>query len=142
MTLGLHASTHTRPHARMHARMHACTHAHTHTFNGLFSRTTWIRWHQKDKPFWILLKQEMMRWQWHQLDHMQIICATLQTDNHASTSITQFFMGEMLFLAPNQQYQSFEDKGIISNDGWPTLPHNNTNFMLPSLTYNNSMPFK
>jgi len=34
----------------------------------------------------------MMGWQWHQPDHMQIICTTLQTDNHAST-ITQFFMG-------------------------------------------------
>ena len=26
----------------------------------------------------------MMGWQWHQLDHMQIICTSLQTDNHAS----------------------------------------------------------
>jgi len=25
-------------------------------------------------------------WQWHQLSHMQIICTTLQRDNHASTS--------------------------------------------------------
>jgi len=25
----------------------------------------------------------MMGWQWHQLDHMQIICISLQTDNHA-----------------------------------------------------------
>jgi len=37
------------------------------------------------------MKQEMMGWQWHQLDHMQITCTTLQTDNHAGTSITQFF---------------------------------------------------
>ena len=28
----------------------------------------------------------MMGWQWHQLNHMQIICISLQTDNHASTS--------------------------------------------------------
>ena len=28
-----------------------------------------------------------MGWQWHQLDHMQIICTSLQTDNHASTSL-------------------------------------------------------
>jgi len=27
-----------------------------------------------------------MGWQWHQLNHMQIICTSLQTDNHASTS--------------------------------------------------------
>ena len=47
-------------------------------------------WHQKGKPFWILLEQEMMGWQWHQLDHMQIICTFLQTDNHASTSPLSF----------------------------------------------------
>jgi len=31
------------------------------------------------------MKQEMMWWQWHQLDYMRIICILLQTD------ITQFF---------------------------------------------------
>jgi len=31
-----------------------------------------------------------MGWQWHQLDHMQIICTSLQTDNHASTSSVNF----------------------------------------------------
>jgi len=42
------------------------THTHTHTLNGLFSRTTWVIRHRKGKPFWILLKQKMMGWQWHQ----------------------------------------------------------------------------
>jgi len=28
----------------------------------------------------------MMGWQWHQPDHMQVICTSLQTGNHASTS--------------------------------------------------------
>jgi len=37
-------------------------------FNGLFSKTAWVSWHQKGKPFWILLEQEMMGWQWHQQD--------------------------------------------------------------------------
>jgi len=32
----------------------------------------------------------MTGWQWHQLDHMQIICTTLQTDNHASTPSINF----------------------------------------------------
>jgi len=27
-----------------------------HPFNGLFPRTTWVSWHQKGKPFWILLE--------------------------------------------------------------------------------------
>jgi len=41
------------------------------SFNGLFSRTTWVSQHQKGKPFWILLDKQMIGWQWHQLDHMQ-----------------------------------------------------------------------
>ena len=32
------------------------------------------------------MKLEMVGWQWHQLDHMQVICTSLQTDNHTSTS--------------------------------------------------------
>jgi len=32
-----------------------------------------------------------MGWQWHQLDHMQIIYTLLQTDNHASTSSLSFY---------------------------------------------------
>jgi len=51
-----------------------------------FSRTTWLSRHQKGKPFWILPKQEMTEWQWHQLDHMQIICTSLQTENHTHIS--------------------------------------------------------
>jgi len=31
------------------------------------------------------MKQETMGWQWHQLDQMQMICTSLQTDNNAST---------------------------------------------------------
>jgi len=48
--------------------------------------TIWVSWHQKGKPFWILLEQEMMGRQWHQQNHTQIIYTLLQTDNHASTS--------------------------------------------------------
>jgi len=53
------------------------------------------------------MKQEMTDWQWHQLDHMQIICTSRQTDNHASTSPLNF-TGWMLFLTPNQQHQNTE----------------------------------
>jgi len=58
--------------------------------------TTWISRHQKSKPFWILMKQEMMGWQWHQLDHIQIICTLLQRDNHASTSPPSFYRPDAL----------------------------------------------
>ena len=86
-----------------------------HPFNGLFSMTTWVIrhqkgkpfWilHQKGKPFWILLEQEMMGWQWNQLDHMQIIYTLLQTDNHASTS-PLISTCRMPFPPTNQQCQS------------------------------------
>jgi len=33
-----------------------------------------------------MIKPEMMGCQWYQLDHMQVICMSLQTDNHARTS--------------------------------------------------------
>jgi len=36
------------------------------------------------------MKQEMMGWQWHQLDHARIICSWQQTDNHSSTSSLNF----------------------------------------------------
>jgi len=32
-----------------------------------------------------------MGWQWHQMDHVQIIYTSLQTDNHASTSLLSFY---------------------------------------------------
>jgi len=48
-----------------------------HPFNGLFSRTTWVS--RKAESLRILTKQVMMGWQWHQLDHMQIVCTSLQT---------------------------------------------------------------
>jgi len=38
----------------------------------------------------------MTGWQWHQLDHMQIICTSLQTDNHASTSPLIFYRPDAL----------------------------------------------
>jgi len=28
----------------------------------------------------------MIRWQWYQLDHVQIICTSLQANDHATTS--------------------------------------------------------
>jgi len=42
------------------------------------------------------MKQQTVEWQWHQLDHMQIICTSLQTDNHASTSSLNFLQANAL----------------------------------------------
>ena len=78
--------------------------------------TTCVSHQQKHKQFWILMKQEVMGWQWHQLDHTQIICTSLQTttDNHISTIPLSFFQA-LPFLSPNQQRQSTE--GSCSSHG-------------------------
>jgi len=63
------------------------------SFNGLFSRTTWVSRHQKSRT--MLLNQSGFtgardsEWQWHQLGDMQI-WTSLKTDNHASTPPLSF----------------------------------------------------
>ena len=44
--------------------------------------------------------------QWHQLDHMQTICTSLQTDNHINTSSLNFLQNAL--PDANQQCQSIE----------------------------------
>jgi len=44
----------------------------------------------------ILMKKEMTGWQWHQLDHMQIISTLLQTDNHARRLSLNFYKADAL----------------------------------------------
>jgi len=73
------------------------------------------------KPFWILLQQEIMGWQWHQPDHMQIICTSLETDNHDSTSPLSFYRPDA-FPAPNQQRQSTEGNSVIKITEINSLP--------------------
>jgi len=46
---------------------------------------------------------------WDQLDHVQVICTSLQTDNHASTSPQSFYRPDALLL-PNQQHQSLKNQ--------------------------------
>jgi len=45
------------------------------------------------------MRQEMMGfwgWQWHQLDHMQTICTSLQADNHTNTSSLNIYRPDAL----------------------------------------------
>jgi len=58
-----------------------------HQFNDLFSRTTWVSRYQKGKTSLDLNDTRddgVLGWQWHQLDHMQTICTSLQTDNQTT----------------------------------------------------------
>ena len=83
---------------------------HTQPFSGLFSRTTRVGRYQKDKPFWILLKQEMTRWQWHAAEPYAVKSfaprsrqITTPAPHHSI-----FFIGRMPFVLPNQQRQGTE----------------------------------
>jgi len=55
-----------------------------------------VNQHQKGKAFWILMKQEKMGWQRHQLDHMQINRSSLRTDKNASTHHSVFYKMDAL----------------------------------------------
>jgi len=41
-----------------------------------------------------------MGWKWHQLEHLQIIFTSLQTDNHANTSSLSFYRLDSFSDAP------------------------------------------
>ena len=47
--------------------LNGSSHPHIHAFHSLFSRTIWVNRHQNNKPFWIVMQQQIMWWQWHQL---------------------------------------------------------------------------
>jgi len=79
----------THTHARTHACTHAHTHTHTHPFNGPFSGTTQVSRYQKGKTNLDFTEARDSEWKWHQLGNMQV-CTSLQTDNHANTSLLSF----------------------------------------------------
>jgi len=67
----------------------------THTFNGPLSGTTQVSRYQKGKTNIDFTDQETIKWQWHQLGHMQV-CTSLPTDNHASTPPLSFYRPDAL----------------------------------------------
>ena len=54
----------------------------------------------------------VLRWQWHQLDHMQTICTSLQTDNYTKTSLN-FYSPDALLDAAQQYLNSEGLVGIL-----------------------------
>ena len=63
---------------------------HTHPFNGPFSGTTQVSRYQKGKTNLDFTGARDSEYPWHQLGHMQV-CSSLQTDNHANTSLLSFY---------------------------------------------------
>jgi len=67
------------------------------------------------------MKQEMMEWQWHQLDHMQIICTSLQADNHASTSSLNFLQARCSSWCPTNSVKALKAIYRILSICWQVL---------------------
>ena len=77
-------------------------------FSSLYTRTTWVSRHQKGKTSLDLNESRdggVLGWQWHQLDRMQTICTSLQTDNHNTSSLNCYRL-DALPGRPSQQCQS------------------------------------
>ena len=53
-----------------------------------------------------------MRWQWHQLYHMQIICTSIHTHNHA---ISQFLQAGCFSWRPTNSVKTLRTKHLISH---------------------------
>ena len=73
-----------------------------HSFNGLFSRTTWVAQYQKGKTSLDFLRQETMEfsdtvnYMDYMLDYMQTIFTSLQTDSHINASSFKFYRPDAL----------------------------------------------
>ena len=74
-------------------------HTHTYSFNGCLSGTTRVSQYQKGKTNLYFTEARDSEWQWHQPGHMQQVCTSLQTDNHASTPPLTFYRSDSLRAA-------------------------------------------
>jgi len=55
-------------------------------------------------------------WQWHQLGHMQTICTSLQTDNHASTPPLSFLQAGCPSCRPTNSIKALKALDYNNNN--------------------------
>jgi len=64
----------------------------------------------------------MMGWQWRQLDHMQIICISLQTDNHARRKLRKLLYDShsalMLLVGRQERHPACKKMGDDGGGHW------------------------
>ena len=92
-----------------------------HPFNGLFSRTTWASQYQRQNQSGFKWSKRLWGFgmKWHQLDHMQTICTSLQTDNQASTPPLSFLQAGCLPAAQptasnHWRHMLYEENNLLS----------------------------
>ena len=67
-----------------------------HPCNSLFSRTTWYQKGKTSQDLNQARDDGVLGWQWHQMDHTQTICNSLQTDNNNNTSSLNLYRPDAL----------------------------------------------
>ena len=74
------------------------TYIYTHTrLTALFSETTQVIRYQKGQTNVDFIDARDSEWQWHQLGHTQdLVCTSLQRDNHASNPLLSFYRPDAL----------------------------------------------
>jgi len=65
--------------------------------------------YQKGKTNLDFTEARDSEWQWHQLGHMQI-CTSLQTENHASTSLLSLLQAGCPSCHPNNSVKALKAK--------------------------------
>ena len=106
------------------------THVYTHTFNDSLSGTTQVSRYQKGKTNLGFTGARDCEWQWHQLGHMQV-CTSLQTDNHARTSLLSFLQAGCPSRRPTNSVKALKATTRVSHrvkmmTQWPGDPDVNT----------------
>ena len=82
-------------------------HTHTHPFNGPLSGTTQVSRNQKGKTNLDFTGARDSERQSYQLGHMQV-CTSLQTDNHASTSLLVFLQARCPSCRPTNSVKALK----------------------------------
>jgi len=110
-------------------------------FNGPLPGTTRVSRYQKGKTDLDFTEARDSEWQWHQLGYMQV-CASLQTDNHASTSPLSFLQAGCPSCRPTNSVKALK---VTANEIVPkTIISNTINLLLKtaigSLVISNCRP--
>jgi len=134
-----HTHTHTRMRTRTHthARTRTRTRTHTHTFNSPFSGTTQVSRYQKGETNLDFTEARDSEWQWHQLGHMQV-CASLQTDNHASTPPLSFIQAGCPSCRPTNSINALKANLHSARNNVPLTEQKKVNTKHPCSLYWNT----
>ena len=85
----------------------------THPFNGPLSGTTRVSQYQKGKTNLDFSEARDSEWQWHRLDHMQV-CTSIQTDNHANTSLLSFLQAGCPSCRPTNSVKALKASYLVN----------------------------